>query len=99
MRVVLISGTLYSCSQTMAWEHFSSMCLISAGQEYSSDSAFIVQEAAMHLQTVGMDLYELALNLLGSLTLGYYAGQCFHNHKAIISFVWAQNKTCKIHSR
>lgn len=53
----------------------------------------------MHLQTVGMDLYELALNLLGSLTLGYYAGQCFHNHKAIISFLWAQNKTCKIHSR
>jgi len=52
----------------------------------------------MHLQTVGMDMYKLAMNLLGSLTLGYYAGQSFHNHKAIISCVWAQNTNCKTHS-
>lgn len=42
-KAVLISDALYSCSQTMVWERFSSAWLTLARQEHSSDSALALQ--------------------------------------------------------
>lgn len=98
-RAVLISDVLYSCSQTMAWEHFSSVWLTLARQEHSSDWGLTLQKGCWALADGGNGYARACKELVW---LPHHAvlkpGLCFHNHKTITNCIRAQKKNCKTHS-